>query len=34
MNEDENNSGDASGEEENDVLVFHIIITEPLTKLK
>lgn len=34
MNEVDNNSGDQSGEDDNDALVFHILIHEPLTKLK
>lgn len=34
MNEEDVNSGDISGEEDSDALVFHILITEPLTKLK
>lgn len=34
MNDDEGNSGNASGDEDNDALIFHIMINEPLTKLK
>lgn len=34
MNDDDANSDLNSGEEDNDALVFHIPITEPLTKLK
>lgn len=35
MNEDDQANGtDSSGDEDNDVLIFHILITEPLTNLK
>lgn len=34
MTDEEMHSGDVSGEEDGDALVFHILITEPLTKLK
>lgn len=37
MNEDEQFNGTGSSEDEdndNDVLIFHILITEPLTNLK
>lgn len=34
MNDEDINSGELSGEEDSDALVFHILITEPLTKLK
>lgn len=34
MNDEEANSDINSGEEDHDALIFHIIITEPLSKLK
>lgn len=34
MNDEDMNSGELSGDDDNDALVFHILITEPLTKLK
>lgn len=34
MNDEDANSDINSGEEDNDALIFHILITEPLTKLK
>lgn len=34
MTNEDANFGELSGDEDNDALVFHILITEPLTKLK
>lgn len=34
MNDDDANSTNASGDEDNEALIFHIMINEPLTKLK
>lgn len=34
MNEEDANSGEASNDEDSDALIFHIMINEPLTKLK
>lgn len=34
MNEEDNQFANLSEDEDNDALIFHILITEPLTKLK